>query len=593
MHLLFHWFSRIGPKGTLAAISSTLALSLLTVHAGAASLPAIQANPTTTLPGASVAVSGVNFPSNTDVYIGWDTARVGIVTAGADGSFGAMITVPADATLGLHTIRAKAGLTTASTSVGVALATATPVRTATETPTPRPLATATSMPTATPTPTRPPTSTAAATTTLTPTSSPTGGLAGTASPTRTATATGTPTRTATPSGGTATPTVAAPTATPTGTGRTLVVGAGGYATISAAVAASIAGDTISIHAGTYREEVNVTRTVSLAAFGDGPVWIDGECVRPSAMQILANDVLVRGLGLKRTTSTALLIAGGVARTTVDGNTIQDFNCLDQLAQFNAGIGAWYAGTGQRITNNTITRRVETSGPQAGNGDGIWFKSNTQNQSGGGHYIVGNVITGGYDGIGGEVEDDPHGSFDRDTIIERNVVRNCGDDGIQSDGGNVNVSIRDNTIDECGLGLSFTPNLLGPLYVERNTVSSHTMGILGALACMKVGDGGVGTAYITANVCNIDGSSTNDQGGDGIKQTNSGLAAYVSRSNVIQVTRYVMEFNGTPLPGSSFDLDCLQTTDPLRFINWAGTRYPTLQAFRTATGQELAGRMGPC
>jgi len=322
------------------------------------------------------------------------------------------------------------------------------------------------------------------------------------------------------------------------------------------------------------------------------VWIDAECTRQTGITIASgNDVVVRGLNVKRPIFMGIQIGQGVARATIDGNKIQDYNCSAGSTlngdQWNSGIGAYYSGPGQRVTNNTITRRVELPGPQAALGDGIWFKSTTGTPSGGGHYIAGNVILGGFDGIGGETESDFHGSFDQNTIIENNTITNCGDDGIQVEGGDVNVTVRNNIIRECGSGIAFAANLKGPLYIQNNTIISTTQGILGNLMCFKVGQdlAQTGTTYITGNTCQV---------ATGIQQTNEGAGTYITSGNKFLVSAYIFEFFETPASGTSLNNDCMVTTDTNgRFVKWNDVVYSSLSAFRSAIGQEAAGRLGPC
>lgn len=341
-----------------------------------------------------------------------------------------------------------------------------------------------------------------------------------------------------------------------GTLTSLVVGNGGFATIGQAIQAAAPGATIRLKAGTYPEQVSVDKPLTLLADGDGPVWIDGDCARDYGVVVGASDVTLRGFGIKRTNATSIFVDGRntnprPARTVVDAMTVQDFNCANtnyKAGQQYGGFAGFYAGEGVRITNSTFTHSVELNRPQRGDSDCIWFKSNTERPSGGGHYIAGNTITGCRDGIGGEVEDDPHGSFDHDTVIENNIVRDCYDDGIQVEGGNANVVVRNNRIEGCGTGIGMAPNLVGPLTIEHNVISSSNPGFYGNLLCMKVGNGGTGTAYITENECRISGTA--GETGDGIAQTNPKIGSIVARRNIIQATRYVIEL--TSNPGGSFD-----------------------------------------
>lgn len=426
-------------------------------------------------------------------------------------------------------------------------------------PTPEPTAVPTAVPTATPAPP-----------TRTPTRTPTGVP---------------PTSTVLP----ATPTTVSPTPV---SGR--VVSPGPNA-INNALNAASPGETLLLRVGTYTEQVVAdVEGITFTLYGDGPVWIDGGCARQFGFFVQADDVTIRGLGIKRTIDAGVRVGpnGTPARTTIDGAQIQDYNCKDQQAQQYAGVAAWYAGSGQTITNSTITRRVQVSGPQAGQGNGIWFKSNSGNPSGGGHVISGNTIVGGYDGIGGEDEFDPRGGFDRNTTISGNTIRNCGDDGIQVEGGGQNVVVENNTITSCGIGIAFATNLTGPLTIRGNTITASAPGLLGAQTCYKTGNNSSAQTNLINNRCTQTGTPGSNLG-KGIQQTNSGMGVIYSRNNVWITNSYALEFLEALGAGSSFDTDCFTTADPNRFVKWRDVVYLNLASFRSATGQELSGRMGPC
>lgn len=392
------------------------------------------------------------------------------------------------------------------------------------------------------------------------------------------------------------PPLPSPTPAPSPT-ATVEVGPGAaYATIGAATTAASEGALILIHAGTYPEQVGPRAGQTLAAYGDGQPWIDGECARPYGVEALAPGVTVRGLGIKRTTGAAVTARGNRAGgLTVDGATLQDFNCFNADSHAAAGVFVYYTQAGpSRVVNSTITYRVELAPVAVGYGSGIYFKSNAADPSGGGHVIAGNTIAGGWDGIGGAENGSARGGFDHDFVIERNAIANCADNGIEVEGGTANGVVRDNTIDGCpsGIGLAGV-NAPGPLLIERNRVTGTTPRAgSGGGDCFKVGNSvaGAGPAYLIDNWCALGGvdPATGAVFGDGIKQTNSGLAPLVLRGNTFRVGRYVFEFTGTPPPPSSFDGDCLWTTDPARAIQWQGRRY-SFDTWRAATGQEPGGR----
>lgn len=363
---------------------------------------------------------------------------------------------------------------------------------------------------------------------------------------------------------------------------TVIVGTGGYATINQAIAAALPDDVIRIHAGVYREQVILDKAVTLDAFGDGPVWIDGGCASQNGIQITGDGATVTNIGVKRTYEAGIGVSAA-DDVTLDRLTIQDYNCADLADQYRAGIAAWFGSTHLTITNSTITRRVELAGPQTGYGNGIWIK-NTSLLEGGGHYIAANTIVGGYDGIGGEPEDALYGSFYRDTTIEQNNVTDCWDDGIQVEGGDINITVRQNTIERCAIGIAFAPNLLGPLYIQQNLILDLQVGEHGARYAFKIGDSSAGTTYIEDNIVITEG--------DGVKQSNPIVGPIVSRRNAIQVSGRVIEIQSPIPPGTSFDEDCLWTSDPDRFIEWQSEMYLSLSAFATATGQEANGIESP-
>jgi parallel beta-helix repeat protein len=378
--------------------------------------------------------------------------------------------------------------------------------------------------------------------------------------------------------------------------NTLDVGPGGYATISAAVQAASPGDTILIHAGTYHEQVNLNEQLTLQPYGDGPVILDEECARNYGVYIGGGSgQIIRGLTIKRTIGASIHIENFASHITVDSNTLQDFDCQElSNDQYRSGVASYYGGDHLTITNNTISRRVDLPGAARGWADGIWIKSSNSIPSGGGHYIADNTIIGGWDAIGSEIEYEAHGGLDKDSIIENNVIRDCDDDGISVEGGAENVVVRNNEVSGCGTGISFATPVTGPLYIENNYIHDLRIGDYKNLFCFKVGNGSSATVYLTENVCDVDSATEVSQGGaDGVHQTNDGMLKLIMRNNTFRVSRYVYTFGyDNPLDyDSSMDYDCMWTTDPERFVKWAGNYWLTIEELRYYTGQEMHGRQG--
>lgn len=434
-----------------------------------------------------------------------------------------------------------------------------------------------------------------------------GVAANTSTPTNTPTVTSTFTVTSTPTTTFTRTNTLTPTATPTPTNTPAAaqfhVGSGQtYSTIAAAHTAATSPGIIVVHGGTYNEQVTVTKAnITIQAAGDGAAIVNGGCnvARQNGIVIQANDVTVDGLTIQNHIQGGVYVDGNSvafpARATIKNNTIQDYNCQNSSPeQQNSGVRVWYGGPGQVVTGNTITRRVAIAQPLPGGGNGIWFKSNTQNPSGGGHYIANNIINGGFDGIGGEDEVDAHGSFDRNTIIERNKITNCQDDGIQSEGGGDHVAIRDNEIRECGVGIAFAAIYTGPMVVERNVIYGSTWPREN-LVCVKMGNSSNAFVMFLDNYCQIDGTAAGANYGNGIQQTNAGLSGIIALRNRYVVNRYVYELGGGPPAGSLVDYDCWQFTGSGNPVKWTGDlQYTTMNAFRTAVPRnEWNGTVSGC
>ena len=345
-----------------------------------------------------------------------------------------------------------------------------------------------------------------------------------------------------------------------------------------------AGNTVAIPAGVYYETLTITKPLTVKPEDGATVIFDGECKRDNGVRIpTGSDITVSGIQVRNTVGAGVYIGNGdpadplAENITIELMHINHFNCRDEEIPAYAGVSVWFAGCCMNITNNSIDYR-DFSEPEHGFGNGIWFKSNEEVPSGGGHLISGNQITGGWDGIGGESEGDPHGTFDRDTIVEGNTITGCWDDGVQVEGGNTNVVVRDNSVKGCGTGIAAAPTLVGPLYIENNTIRDLVVGRYENQSCFKLGYDGAGTIFFTDNTCITQG--------EGFSQSNSGVNAIVTDGNCIVVTGYAIQIGDVLPDGSSLQGDTLSSAGDL--IHFEGTTYETLAQFQDATGHETDG-----
>lgn len=357
--------------------------------------------------------------------------------------------------------------------------------------------------------------------------------------------------------------------------------------IQAAVNSAPAGATVIVRAGVYAESVSIPRPLTLA--GEPGAVLEGNCGLTHGVTVNnIPDVTVQGLTIRNYRGSGVQVYGQDAdRISVLGNDIHDFACAGGSNSTYAGASFWYSGSHQRVIGNTI--RYRAAQPTRGGQNGIWFKSSdgAGEASGGFHTVTDNRVIGGWDGIGGEGEDAVHGVWDGNATVLRNHVSDCWDDGISAEGFTGGSHFSDNRVENCGLGFAnASRNNRGEVRFERNVITSNAVGFYGNQACFKLGDGGTQTAHIVGNRCTL-------TVGDGLAQTNAGISTLVVTNNVWQTGRYIFEITNLPGSGTTFDRNCMATTDPTRFIKYGNVRYPDLAAFRAATGQEANGRVGPC
>jgi parallel beta-helix repeat protein len=321
---------------------------------------------------------------------------------------------------------------------------------------------------------------------------------------------------------------------------------------------------------------------------------DGRTINGGASNIIikASNVTVCNYVLKDAQGAGVKIdLGGYSNIKLGKLTIQNFNAsgaggnAPDGPQYNAGVACWNCNS-LTVVDSTITTTK-------GYGNGIWLKR-TNASTAGPDYIAYNTISGGWDGFGTEPEDDTNGGVGNGTIIENNIISNCNDDGIQVEGRVQNVTVRNNTISTCGVGVAVAPVLIGPLTVASNYIHTLRYAPSTAFFCYKLGDrSGSGAPQITFsnNVCKT-GSAKNPsgEGAGGFVQTNTGMSYSITATgNCTETGRYVIEMDVPTV--AVFNNNKYYTTDSGRFAKWGGNRV-NLSGLQ-ALGLEQGSTVGQC
>jgi nitrous oxidase accessory protein len=174
---------------------------------------------------------------------------------------------------------------------------------------------------------------------------------------------------------------------------------GDYRTVASGVAAARSGDTVIVHAGTYREPA-ITIDKPLVLIGDGDPILDGGG-RHTLLFIVADDVTVRGVVLRNVGSSFVEDRAALRVTNARGCVIEH-NRVE-----NGFFGIYLANVDDcRISDNTL-RASGTRETEAGNGIHLWTSRRIT--------IGNNDVSGFRDGI--------YFEFVHDSDIRENISTN--------------------------------------------------------------------------------------------------------------------------------------------------------------------------
>ncbi len=209
--------------------------------------------------------------------------------------------------------------------------------------------------------------------------------------------------------------------------------------------------------------------------------IDVFNLHDNCVEVAANYVIIRGLELKNAGQSAVLIRKGVQNVVVEDCHITGWGRVGGARVWGIFYGSDSAIYAQTGAGGLVLQRNLIEYPRSGSND--WESGHPDGPQGitlldssGGNIIRYNEIRStedhGYnDGIGGGSNFSFQGSPNRDSDIYGNIITNCWDDAIESEGANMNVRIWGNYIDKTFVFVATAATSKGPLYVYRNVFAT--------------------------------------------------------------------------------------------------------------------------
>jgi len=195
----------------------------------------------------------------------------------------------------------------------------------------------------------------------------------------------------------------------------------------------------------------------------------------------ADYVILRGLDLRNAAIHGVLIRAGVQHVAVEDCRITGWGRMGGARVWGVMTGSDSAIYAENDAGHLILQRNLIEYPRGGSND--WESGHPSGPQGitlvdsrGGNIIRYNTIRstddhGFNDGFGGGSNFSFKGSPNRDSDIYGNIIANCWDDAIESEGANMNVRIWSNYIHHTFTHVATAATSMGPLYIFRNVFGS--------------------------------------------------------------------------------------------------------------------------
>ncbi len=220
----------------------------------------------------------------------------------------------------------------------------------------------------------------------------------------------------------------------------------------------------------------------------------------------ADYVILRGFELKNAGIHGVLIKEGVQNVVIEDCHITGWGRLGGARVWGISTGGMDSGIfAERDAGHLVIQRNLIENPRSGSND--WESGHPSGPQGislqdsrGGNIIRYNTIRstddrGFNDGIGGSSNYSFKGSPNRDSDIYGNIVANCWDDAIESEGANMNVRIWSNYIHHTFVHIATAATSMGPLYIFRNVFGESRVSHQDPSGGMMIK---TGMSYLTIN-----------------------------------------------------------------------------------------------
>ena len=325
--------------------------------------------------------------------------------------------------------------------------------------------------------------------------------------------------------------------------------------------------TIQVQSGSQTLKITQGGTKDGYVLYTGPATLDVANALAYNIEISAPYVIVRGLTLKGAKNDAIRLLPGAKDVVIEDNEITNWgswsgntvNGVQVGRERESAVRADCRDGGGFSLERTVIQRNKMHSPRYGanswdnNKHPLGPQALAYSFCGGNHVMRYNEIystNGKYfkDGIAGEANFSATGFPVADTDIYGNRISHAWDDGIEVEGGNKNVRVWGNYIDQTAIGIASTVVHHGPLYIFRNVYNrSRKLSLVGLdqdqrLNFAKSGsqtDFGGGRRYVFHNTM-LQATQSGLQyplgAGGGIiaAGTDSPLTNTMSRNNILHV-----------------------------------------------------------